>query len=301
MPPLPGFSDNEFSSRSEAVSAANALLKPLIQYFSEGKARIKTPFTSGAHFDDTAAELEGYARPLWVVATLLSSQANNAESHDEASSSILEYWVQGLQNGVDPSHLEYWGAMGDWDQRMVEAEVISFALLTAPDSFYKPLNEIAKSNLKEWLKTINGKVMPENNWRWFRIFCNLALIKVCGEDKEVYWPLMDDDLSLLEKFYVDDGWSSDGIWRPAATDPEAEGVGEDAARGRHADYYSGSFAIQFSQIMYAKFASDLDPKRCEAFKQRAYQYIESFWAYFDTCGKSISAGWPLLSYDINSI
>ncbi len=289
MPPLPGFSDNGFFSRGEAVAASKALLKPLVPYFSDGKARIKLPVTSGAHFDDTAAELEGYARPLWVVATLLAAQERNAGENDTEASSLLQNWVHGLQNGVNPLHPDFWGDIGDWDQRMVEAEVLSFALLSAPESFYEPLSETAKANLKAWLQGLNGKIMPENNWRWFRVFSNLALIKVCGGEKDAYWPLINEDLNTLNKFYIDEGWSSDGIWRPAAADAKDEGTGENAARGRHADYYSGSFAIQFSQILYAKFAADIDPERCNVFKKRAYEFVQSFWAYFDTCG---TLTWP---------
>ncbi|KAM3475006.1 hypothetical protein MY5147_003989 [Beauveria neobassiana] len=290
MPPLPGFSDNGFSSRTDTVAASQALLRPLIPYFSPGKARVKIPVTSGAHFDDTAAELEGYARPLWVVASLVASQQRNAKEYDTTSNSLLIHWIKGLENGVDPSHREYWGAIGDWDQRMVEAEVISFALLSAPDYFYKPLPEIAKSNLKTWLEGLNAKVMPENNWHWFRVFSNLALIKVCGADEDEYFSLIDKDLDTLDKFYIGQGWSSDGVWRPARADAKSEGKGEDAAWGRHADYYSGSFAIQFSQIMYAKLASDIDSTRCEIFKKRADQFIRSFWAYFDTDGAAIPFG-----------
>ena len=160
---------------------------------------------------------------------------------------------------------------------------------SAPESFYEPLSETAKANLKAWLQGLNGKIMPENNWRWFRVFSNLALIKVCGGEKDAYWPLINEDLNTLNKFYIDEGWSSDGIWRPAAADAKDEGTGENAARGRHADYYSGSFAIQFSQILYAKFAADIDPERCNVFKKRAYEFVQSFWAYFDTCG---TLTWP---------
>ncbi|KAJ3494517.1 hypothetical protein NLG97_g4031 [Lecanicillium saksenae] len=290
MPPLRGFWTNALVSRADAVTAAKSFLIPLLPYFSDGNALIKLPITSGAHFDDTAAALEGYARPLWVVATLLAARKHAYGQDDAEFQPILDLWFQGLQNGVDPSHDDYWGTMGDWDQRMVEAEVISFALLTAPDSFYEPLSPAAKINLATWLKGINGKIMPENNWRWFRVFCNLALIKVCGEEKDAYWPLIDKDLHTLEEFYLDDGWSSDGIWRPATAVPEDEGMGENSGRGRHADYYSGSFAIQFSQIMYAKIARDIDPERCAIFKRRACQFITSFWAYFDTDGAAIPFG-----------
>ena len=269
------------------VAAAEALLKPLIKYFSAGKARIKIPIASGAHFDETAAQLEGYGRPLWLVGALLAAQKNK-EASLTGHGSILNYWVEGLQNGVNPQHDEYWGAIGDWDQRMVEAEIISFALLSAPEKMYEPLSDISKAHLVNWLKGLNGKVMPENNWRWFRVLSNLALIKVCGVSRDELWPSIEQDLTTLENFYISEGWSSDGVWRPATDDPETEGTGPDAARGRHADYYSGSFALQFSQMLYAKHAVDLDPERSELFIARARLFARTFWAYFDTDGEYTS-------------
>ena len=66
------------------------------------------------------------------------------------------------------------------------------------------------------------------------------------------------------------GWSADGIW---------------SDEGRQADYYSGSFAIQFSQLLYVRFASDIDPQRCEKFRERAVSFAMSFWRYFDDNGR----------------
>ncbi|KID81936.1 hypothetical protein MGU_10745 [Metarhizium guizhouense ARSEF 977] len=282
MPSLAGFSDNPLDTKENVSAAARALLKPLIPHFSPGRARIRLPIISGAQFDEHAAGLEGYARPLWVVAALLSDGAG--------SEPLLEPWIIGLRNGIDPSHKDYWGPIGDWDQRMVEAEIISFALLAAPESFYETLDASDKNNLVRWLKGLNGKVMPENNWRWFRVLSNLALIKVCGVEHALLWPFVQQDLETLEGFYMSDGWASDGVWRATTEDPKQEGTGVDAGRGRHADYYSGSFAIQFSQLLYSKFASDLDPERCSVFRDRAKQFARTFWAYFDQDGASIPFG-----------
>lgn len=284
MPSLREFSDNLLQSKQDLVVATRSLLRPLTQYFSKENARIRLPVASGAHFDEVAADLEGYARPLWAVAALL--EGIKAGDGDEApvTQSLVAPWIEGLRHGVDPSHEGYWGPVGDWDQRMVEAEIISFALLTAPEAFYEPLANQDKVNLETWLKGLNGKIMPENNWRWFRVLSNLALIKVCGVDKEALWSYIEKDLETLESFYMADGWSSDGFWRPEGTDTAEEGTGVNAARGRHADYYSGSFALQFSQILYSKFASDLDPERCVLFKQRAREFAKTFWTYFDESG-----------------
>lgn len=37
-------------------------------------------------------------------------------------------------------------------------------------------------------------------------------------------------------------------------------------------------------MLYAKHASELDPKRAERFRNRAKKFAHTFWAYFDTNG-----------------
>lgn len=277
MPPLKGFSDNPLRTKEHVALAAESLLRPLLPYFSPGQSRIKFPIDSGAHFDDVAAQLEGFARPLWLVAAFLSDS-------EYTNTSSLQPWINGVRIGIDPSHEEYWGDIGDWDQRMVEAEILSFGLLAAPEAFYTPLTDESKKHLIAWLMGLNGKVMPENNWRWFRVLSNLALIKVCGVPRESVWTYIEQDLETVDKFYLGEGWSADGVWRPATQNPEEEGQGPNVPRGRHADYYSGSFAIQFSQMLYSKFADDLDPERAALFRDRARAFIRQFWTYFDKDG-----------------
>ena len=74
MPPLPGFSDNTFRTRDDFIRAALALIQPLGQYKSPHNARIKIATSTGAGFSEAAAQLEGFARPLWVIADLLRFQ-----------------------------------------------------------------------------------------------------------------------------------------------------------------------------------------------------------------------------------
>jgi hypothetical protein len=223
---------------------------------------------TGTHFDDVAAQLEGYARPLWAVGTLMHSNIVSADEYNE----LIKPYATGLANGTDPNHAEYWGPVVLRDQRMVEMEIISFALLAAPDTMFHSQTEDAKRNITAWLETINGKDFPTTNWLWFRVMTNLALIKVCGAPKDNALDAMKADLDLMEQFYLGEGWSADGIW---------------SDEGRQADYYSGSFAIQFSQLIYVKMASDLDPERCARFRGRAKEFAKSFWRYFDTNGKPI--------------
>ena len=72
MPSLAGFSDNKLRTRCDLVTGTYALLTPVLKYQSPKGARIRLPI-SAAHFDETAAQPEGFARPLWAVAALLAS------------------------------------------------------------------------------------------------------------------------------------------------------------------------------------------------------------------------------------
>ncbi|KAF1940591.1 hypothetical protein EJ02DRAFT_513013 [Clathrospora elynae] len=271
MPPLSGFSNNLFKTHADFKAASVALLRALKLYQSPHGARIKLPLATGTHFDDVAAQLEGYARPLWAIGALMHSDMVTTDEFKE----LIEPYARGLANGTDPDHAEYWGPVVLRDQRMVEMEIISFALLAAPDTMFNSQTEEAKKNITAWLRTINGKDFPVTNWLWFRVMTNLALIQVCGVPKGELLDAMKVDLDLMEAFYLGEGWSADGIW---------------GDEGRQADYYSGSFAIHFSQLIYAKMAQSLDPERCGRFRSRAKEFAGAFWRYFDTNGAAIPFG-----------
>jgi hypothetical protein len=266
MPPLAGFSDNAFLTHQDFKVSVVALLSALKPYQSLGGARIRLPLATGTHFDDVAAQLEGFARALWAVGTLLHSKIVQQDEHDE----LIQPYIDGLANGTDPEHAEYWGPVVLRDQRMVEMEIISYALLAAPDAMFHSQTDKAKRNITEWLKTINGKDFPITNWLWFRVMTNLALVKVCGVRYDEVGDAMKEDLDQMEQFYLGQGWAADGMW---------------SDEGRQADYYSGSFAIQFSQLVYARMAQDLDPERCARFRDRAKTFALSFWRYFDSNGR----------------
>lgn len=105
---------------------------------------------------------------------------------------------------------------------------------------------------------------------WFRVFANLGLAKNGAKwSKE----LLEADIKHLDTFYRGDGWSNDG--------PE---------HYRQMDYYSGSFAIQYLQLLYAKLAADMDPTNANEYKERARLYAEDFVHYFDPQGRAITFG-----------
>ncbi|CAH0052235.1 unnamed protein product [Clonostachys solani] len=213
MPPLPGFTGNPLKTRADVVYAAKAIISPLVQYTSPGCAYVRLPVTSGTLYDDRAARLEGFARPLWVTGSLLAS--------GDCCEELLARVIAGLSNGTDPKHAEYWGDIGDNDQRMVETEPIAFTLLSSPRHLlWDRLEDSVRSNVARWFLQLNGKQIPRVNWLWFRVFTNLVLLKLCEVDDLSVCPQMDLDLEELDSFYLQDGWSSDGLWRSPKDDDD---------------------------------------------------------------------------------
>ena len=100
------------------VDAVTSLLDPLAGGSSPPHGLAKVGST-GTRFDETAAQIEGYAKPLWGLALLLAGGSKYAGT---------ERFVNGLMAGTDPESPEFWGLMEDMDRRMVEACPIGYTL-----------------------------------------------------------------------------------------------------------------------------------------------------------------------------
>lgn len=165
------FSTNPFKSRNDVVDAVASLLDPLLPGFSPQNALIKVGGT-GTRFDETGAQVEGFARPLWGLAPLLAGGSKYAAT---------DKFVQGLISGTDPESPEFWGYMEDTDQRMVEACPIGFTLAVANKEFWEPLTERQKKNVETWLGSMNDKKMPDTNWYDdpIALFCFVLFLNQC--------------------------------------------------------------------------------------------------------------------------
>lgn len=95
---------------------------------------------------------------------------------------------------------------------------------------------------------------------WFRVFANLGLRK---NGAPYSLKRIEADMDHLDTFHVGGGWSNDG--------PKSH---------HQMDYYSGSFAIQFLQLLYSKLAGDFDQERAERYQIRAREFAKDFVHYF---------------------
>jgi hypothetical protein len=143
-----GVLDNPLRTRADARRLLLGLFEPLASHFSAGRAQVRVG-PEAAHFDRKAEWFEGFARPLWGLAPL------------QAGGGAFDQWdlfVQGIVAGTDPSHPEYWEAVGNNDQRQVEMAALGFALMIAPEKLWDPLPQTARGNLATWLKVIQDVV-----------------------------------------------------------------------------------------------------------------------------------------------
>ncbi|KAF8755582.1 hypothetical protein RHS01_05318 [Rhizoctonia solani] len=302
MPAPEGFVNNKFRTWEDVQRAAVSVLDSLSRYTSPGGARIVLGHT-GTHFDEVAAQLEGFSRPLWALASLIAgSKGHDVSRLSPTPSELSTRWLKGLASGTDPKNAEYWGTTRGKDQRMVEMSAIGFTLAIAGEKLWDPLSEKEKSNLANWLGEINDKEMPDTNWLWFRVFANLGLRSV-GSDR-FSKEQMTKDLDHLDTFQlenlgdepaasIDGTLSIPGLDAATAgiTAPRSRGWSRDGPEGvRQLDYYSSSFAIQFAQLVYSRLAKDFDPIRCKKYKVRAREFAREFVAYFDETGRAIPFG-----------
>lgn len=248
-------SGNPLKTRADVERALHDLFNPLLPYFSEGGARVRLD-GSGAHFDRAAADLEGWARPLWGLAPL------------GAGGGEFAHWplfAKGLANGTDPEHPEYWGRPKERDQRLVELAAIGFAVRLVPQHLWTPLNERAKANVIAYLIDARERAFANNNWQFFRVMIDLALDEVGADfDRSLTKASLDE----LDGYYIADGWYRDG-------------------NQKRIDHYI-PFAIHFYGLIYSALAPD--SPWSERFRGRARQFAPDFASWFADDGGALVFG-----------
>lgn len=210
------------ADRAAMAQLVRDMTDPLLPFFSPGRARLRLGVNT-AHYDDTAAELEAFARPLWGLAPLGEG---------------LDPWREGLAAGTDPSHPEYWGDIAEIDQRLVETAALGFALALAPEQLWDGLSGIERDRVVAWLSQALDRTGVDNNWQFFPVMVGLGLRRVGAPFDE---KSLEPRLDRLESFDLGRGWYSDG--------PTAQ-----------RDYYV-PFAMHYYGLIYAGLSEDARAER----------------------------------------
>lgn len=248
----------DFSTKAAAQAALLRLLRPLKPFYSPSGARLSLGVTS-AHYEDDAAEMEAFARPLWGLVPFLAGGGREPE--------LEALYLRGLATGSDPAHPDYWHTCRDFDQKFCEMPAIAYGMLLAPERLWEPLSQAEKARLTEWLWEINRHECCACNWQWFSILTNLAL-KVRGlpYSRE----RMESGLAMLEGYYDTHGWYRDG---------------SDGDK----DYYNPFVMLSFG-LIYAMFMEQEEPERCGRFRARARRFAQDFLYWFADDGAAFPYG-----------
>ncbi len=224
-------------------------------HFSAGKARVRLGY-GGARHDLASADLEGFARPLWGIVPLA------AGGYDFPH---WEVWREGLANGTNPEHPEFWGWPGDNNQRLVEMAAIGFALRLVPEHVWHPLPSAAQRNLAHYLQVAHRSAFPNCNWKFFRILIGLGLSEV-GEDVDL--SLHEAYLDDLDAYALSRGWYFDG-------------------KPKQVDHYI-PFAFHYYGLIYATLADDRE--RAEIFRDRASAFAVGISHWYAEDGAALPFG-----------
>lgn len=139
---------NPLKTKEHLKSFLVDILNPLEPHTSPGGALIRLGNTA-THYDERAAQLETFSRPLWALGSLLAGGGYYKGT---------ARWVKGFASGTNPDHEEFWGNMRNKDQRMVECSAIGFTLSVAKEQVWDVLDDGAKINFEKWLGGMNDKV-----------------------------------------------------------------------------------------------------------------------------------------------
>lgn len=248
---------NPLRSKPELQEALRQLVRPLKPLYKKGGSRLSIKGGYAGYSEDIAG-MEGFSRVLWGIVPDLTGG-----STDE----LWEDCLRGIILGTDPGHKDYWGDIGDYDQRLVEMAVLGMALCMIPERIWEPLNERERCNLYNWLNSINFHPCYDCNWLFFHVMVNMGFYKIGQPYDKVQ---MEKNLQRIEEFYLGHGWFSDGV-------------------GGHSDYYV-PFAIQYYSLIYSRLMIKEDPERCARFKERAQQFAADFIMWFAPDGSALPYG-----------
>jgi len=249
---------NPLRTRQDLRRAAAEILRPLASCMTQGKARIYVG-NGSAHYGEDVAGMECWSRALWALVPMLMGRCPEAEE-------LWPLWLEGMIHGTDPEHGEYWGDIGDFDQRMVEMAVIGCGLSFVPEYFLEPLDGKQRENLFHWLNQINLHDMPKNNWRFFRILVNIGFLKNGLPADEAR---LKEDMDLMESHYTGDGWYFDYPTKR--------------------DYYT-LWGFHFYSLLYAVLMEREDAERCARLRERAAEIAPRFACWFDREGRGLPYG-----------
>ncbi|WP_187759871.1 DUF2264 domain-containing protein [Thiospirochaeta perfilievii] len=239
---------NPLKTKKDLLEALKYFLKPVEEWEFSG--------STGTCYSNEVVALEGFSRILWA----LGSGIKTGE---------FKNWIDKITgmiiDGCNEGDKSFWGFPIAFDQRIVEMPAIAFFLVETKDIIWDTLSPRNKTSIGNWLYSLNGKEIPNNNWEFFKVIVNtcLRLLGCKYNQGEI-----DHSLEKIDSMYIKSGWYLDS---------------------EKIDYYNG-FAFHYYGLLYSKLAKNFDTKWSIIFQERANEFAKSYKHFFCQDGREIPFG-----------
>jgi len=198
------------SDRVFWVKVLTKIADPVLTNMSQGSLCKKMPVEFSPTWgkrDGRVAYMEAFGRLIAGVAPFVALP-DDCTSESKIRERLRRQIQQGLAHAVNPESPDYlyWGNENT-RQPLVNAAYIAQALLAAPDALWSPLDAVTKTRLIFEFKRIRRIKPFKNNWVLFAAMIESFLLSI---DEEIDAPRIDGAIEMINKWYVGDGWYSDG-------------------------------------------------------------------------------------------
>lgn len=198
------------NDRTYWVNLLDKIATPVLSNMSKGELRKNMMVEFSPTWDGRNKEvayMEAFGRLISGLAPFLAlPESDTAEG--KVRKRLHTQTLQSLAHAVNPDSPDYlyWGSP-QTRQPIVDAAYIAQALLVAPDTLWRPLDEKTKQRIIHEFKTIRQIKPFNNNWVLFAATIESFLLSI-GE--EIDAERIDTAIDKITKWYVGDGWYSDG-------------------------------------------------------------------------------------------
>ncbi|MGV9455130.1 DUF2264 domain-containing protein [Streptomyces sp. NPDC003635] len=237
-------------TRAHWEAAADALLAAVEPYATPDRALYHLPGDRQSFSGRLSDGLEGYARTLLLAAF----------RRDETA---LERYAEGLAAGT----AGVWPQVRHRSQPLVEAASIALALRLTRPLLWDRLDDSVRQRAAQWLgDALTAEPWP-CNWELFPVTVG-GFLESVGHEPEASRKAIDRGLERIERWYLGDGWYTDGD-------------------GRKFDYYNG-WAMHLYPVLHAWLAQDAD--LLTLYGGRLSRHLEDYARLFAADGAPLHQG-----------
>jgi hypothetical protein len=220
------------------------LMVPIIDNASPGKARQLIP-GQRSHHGRLADELEGFTRTFIMAGPWLAQADSPVTASRSGERDVAAFYREGILNGTNPDHPEYWGDIGDYAQHLVEMASLAWSLFLSRRWIWDTYSEKERKQVADYLYQCTGAAYHQNNWLLFNVVTNAVLKRL---DMPYRQEQIDENIDACEHMYIGSGWYRDG-------------------KVNRIDYYN-AWAFHYYYLIWTILDGESKPEVAERHKER---------------------------------